>query len=253
MCTLALFVNVFNRYPLLAAANRDERYDRPATPPGLIAANPRIVAGKDLRAGGTWLGFNEHGLLIGIINRRTNGGTPNYTNPRSRGLLCMDLLALRSAAAAREFLCRHEETYNPFTVVYADPVLGAGVAFNDHETIMVRALTGGLHVFSSAAAIDTGSGKADRAYGRFLSWANKAAAQKQTGDWLAGLKTLLGDHSMLSDDDPRDAICVHGAESGTVSSSIIHFSAIERRFDSYHCAGAPCQNSFSGPLALAVI
>jgi hypothetical protein len=128
--------------------------------------------------------------------------------------------------------------------------VGAGVAFNDQDTITVRALAAGLHVFSSAAAVDTGSGKADRAYGRFLGWATEAPAQ--TGDWLVGLKTLLGDHSMLSGDDPRDAICVHGAESGTVSSSIIHFSAMERRFDGYYCAGAPCQNSFTGPLALDV-
>ena len=252
MCTLALFLNVFDRYPLLAAANRDERYDRPATPPGLIDANPKIIAGKDLRAGGTWLGINQYGLLVGILNRRANGATFIHANPRSRGLFCMDLLALRSAAEAREFLCRHEENYNPFTVVYVDPG-GAGVAFNDEGKIMVRELNTGLHVFSSAAAVDTASDKADRAYGRFLSWATGSPAQKQSSDWLSGLKSLLGDHSMLSDDDPRDAICVHGTESGTVSSNIILYSAIERRFESYYCAGAPCQNSFAAPLALAVL
>ena len=251
MCTLALFFDVFDRYPVLVAANRDERYDRPATPPGVIPANPKIIAGKDLRAGGTWLGINEYGLLVGILNRRANGAILIHPNPRSRGLLCMDLLALRSAAEAREFLCCHEENYNPFTVVYVDPE-GAGVAFNDKESITVRALNAGLHVFSSAAAVDTASGKADRAYGRFLSWATGLPAQKQSGDWLGGLKRLLGDHSVLSDDDPRDAICVHGTESGTVSSSIIHFSAIQRRFESYYCAGAPCQNQFAAPLALVV-
>lgn len=251
MCTLALFLDVFDRYPLLVGANRDERYDRPTTPPGLIAADPKIIAGKDLRAGGTWLGINEYGLLVGILNRRANGATLSHANPRSRGLLCMDLLALRSAAEAREFLCCHEENYNPFTVVYVDPE-GAGVAFNDKESIAVRALNAGLHVFSSAAAVDTASGKADRAYGRFLSWATGSPAQKQSGDWLGGLKRLLGDHTMLSDDDPRDAICVHGTESGTVSSSIIHFSVMQRRFESYYCAGAPCQNQFAAPLALVV-
>jgi hypothetical protein len=166
-------------------------------------------------------------------------------------LLCLDLLALRSAAEAREFLGGHEENYNPFTVIYVDP-RGAGVAFNDKGSITARALNAGLHVFSSAAAVDTASGKADRAYSRFLSWATDSPAQKQSGDWLGGLKTLLGDHSMLRDDDPRDAICVHGTESGTVSSSIIHYSAIEGRFESCYCAGAPCQNHFGAPLALVV-
>jgi uncharacterized protein with NRDE domain len=251
MCTLALFVNVFDSHPLLAAANRDEHYDRPAMPPGLIAVKPRIVAGKDLRAGGTWLGVNEHGLMVGILNRRANGAAPGLTDPRSRGLLCMDLLALRNAAEAGEFLGRHENRYNPFTVVYADPV-SAGVAFNNPDIITVRPLTAGLHVFSSAAAVDTGSGKADRAHRRFLGWATEAQAQKQTGDWLAGLKSVLGDHSAVGDDEPRDAICVHGAESGTVSSSVIRYSARDKHFESYYCPGAPCRNSFTGPLALDV-
>ncbi|MGH7927508.1 MAG: NRDE family protein, partial [Candidatus Binatia bacterium] len=84
MCTLALFFDVFDGYPLLVAANRDERYDRPAMPPGLIAANPRIMAGKDLRAGGTWLGVNEHGLLVGILNRRAKRETVPDSQVRSR-------------------------------------------------------------------------------------------------------------------------------------------------------------------------
>jgi uncharacterized protein with NRDE domain len=251
MCTLALFLNMIDDYPLVVAANRDEHYDRPAAPPALIAVNPRIVAGKDLRARGTWLGVNEHGLVVGILNRRADGATAGNSNNRSRGLLCMDLLALRSAAECPDFLRRHEEHYNPFTLVCADPAQ-AGVAFNNDGKITVRSLNAGLHVFSSAAEVDTGSGKADRAYGRFMRWAAGLATEEMTGEWLSGLKTLLGDHSMVGYDDPRDAICVHGAQSGTVSSSIICYSAAERRFATYYCAGAPCQNSFAEPLTLAI-
>jgi uncharacterized protein with NRDE domain len=97
MCTLAIFYNVFDGYPLLVAANRDERYDRPAMPPALIAADPKILAGKDLSAGGTWLGVNEYGLLVGILNRRLNREVSARLQVRSRGLLCLDLLRLRSA------------------------------------------------------------------------------------------------------------------------------------------------------------
>jgi len=251
MCTLALFLDVFDEFPLLVAANRDERYDRPAAPPALIATNPKIVAGRDLRAGGTWLGINDHGLVVGILNRRANGATPVRTNPRSRGLLCMDLLALRNTEEALELMIRREDQYNPFTLVFVDPG-GGGVSFNANGTIAVRALRAGLHVFSSAAAVDTESAKADRAYQRFLGWADGWKAQKRSGEWLGGLRTLLGDHSALGKDDPRDAICVHGAESGTVSSSIIHYSALDKRFECYYCAGAPCQNSFAAPLALDV-
>ncbi len=252
MCTLAIFFSVFDGSPLLVAANRDERYDRPALPPALISADPKIVAGTDLRAGGTWLGVNAYGLLVGILNRRADRENRSDSQIRSRGLLCLDLLRLRSATEAREFLSRHEENYHAFTVLYADPKI-AGVAFNTRSRITVLPLHPGLHVFSSAAEIDTASGKADRAYSRFIGYGPELSPENQSTQWLDKFKALLGDHSSVSDEEPRDALCVHGQESGTVSSSIIQYSALRRRFVTYFCAGPPCQNSFGAPLALDVL
>jgi hypothetical protein len=250
MCTLALFFRVIGGYPIVVAANRDERYDRPAAPPAVLAVDPKIIAGVDLRAGGTWLGVNEHGLLVGILNRRPNGATLTNTNPRSRGLLCMDLLRLRNSDEAREFLGHQREHYNPFTSVFVDPH-GGGVAFNTNGIITTRELRAGLHVFSSAAVIDTTSGKADRAYGRFLAWATHPPPLNASA-WSEGLRTLLADHSTTGNDQPRDAICVHGADSGTVSSSILRYSSVAKRFDTYYCDGAPCQKDFDGPLTLDI-
>src|SRR6266536_3537682 len=64
---------MFENYPLIIAANRDEHYDRPSAPPALLNTQPKIIAGRDLRAGGTWLGVNETGLIAGILNRRLDG------------------------------------------------------------------------------------------------------------------------------------------------------------------------------------
>ena len=246
---MALYFNLLEAYPLLVAANRDEHYDRPAAAPDWISSRPKIFAGKDLFRGGTWLGANEFGLVVGILNRRVDGMKRVDSKLRSRGLLCLDLLQLGSAKEAGDYLRRSEEPYNPFTVVFAD-MADAGVAFNNDGKVITNALDAGLHVFSSAAVMDTRSGKADRAYDRFLRWAHDSPPRKNSGDWLAKLQLLLGDHSMLVDDDPRDAICVHGSESGTVSSSIIQFSAQERRMETYYCAGAPCENAFVGPRLL---
>jgi hypothetical protein len=132
--------------------------------------------------------------------------------------------------------------------VFVEPQGGA-VSFNASGTLTTRGLAPGLHVFSSAAVVDTGSGKADRAYGRFLSWASRLGDDQESA-WLNGLATLLADHSTSGNDQPRDAICVHGADSGTVSSSVVRYSSAARRFETYYCDGAPCQNHFSGPLAL---
>jgi uncharacterized protein with NRDE domain len=74
MCTLALYFKVFTGYSVVVAANRDEHYERPSAPPSIIGGSPTIVAGRDLRAGGTWLGINEYGLLVGILNRRQQPG-----------------------------------------------------------------------------------------------------------------------------------------------------------------------------------
>src|SRR5436309_15463583 len=113
----ALYLRRLDKCPLIVAANRDEHYDRASAAPGLYGSNPAIFAGKDLLAGGTWLGVNEYGLLVGILNRRLTSEQAVPTNTRSRGLFCLDLLALQSAADAREFVRVHQANYQPFTVV----------------------------------------------------------------------------------------------------------------------------------------
>ena len=90
MCVLALWLGADPKTPLIAAANRDEAYDRPSAPPAEI--EPGIVAGKDLRSGGTWLGFNRHGLFVALTNRKTPG--PPAGAP-SRGLLALEALRCR--------------------------------------------------------------------------------------------------------------------------------------------------------------
>lgn len=257
VCTLALYLNVFDEWPLLVAANRDEHFDRPSAPPTILNGEPRIVAGRDLRVGGTWLGVNEHGLIVGILNRRQDGignFDPLTPTTRSRGLLCMDLLRCRRVADAFEFIAGHQEAYSRFTVIFADRQ-SAGVAYNNDQARIVAAqLEAGLHVFSSAAELDLNSAKADRAHPRFAELKDSMAADPaDPQDWLARLRAVLADHSLHDgSQDPGDAICVHRQSTGTVSSSVIAMSAVRERFETYFCPGPPCQNNFSGPLSLKI-
>jgi Transport and Golgi organisation 2 len=249
VCTLALYFQIVDDFPLLVAANRDERYDRPATPPTVLNTKPKVLAGIDLRAGGTWLGVNEHGVLAAILNRRSEESTDVST--RSRGLLCLDLLARKSAAAAGEFLEIQRETYQPFTVVCADSNV-AWFAFNTTGRVQSAKLSPGLHVFSNAALHDEHSEKKHRAYALFA----KAQPQKEElcgppPVWTDAFAKVLSDHALGNGrGDPRDAICVHGDVSGTVSSSIILFSKPARQLRTFYCAGPPCQNSFRETIAL---
>lgn len=253
VCTLAIYFRMFPEWPLVVAANRDEQYDRPSASPGLLTQTPRIVAGKDLRAGGTWLGVNEHGVLAAILNRRLNGKNVLLSDARSRGLLCMDLLERASAAEGDFFMRQHGGSYNPFTALIADRD-DAYVFYNAGNRFVAQKLPPGLHVFSSAADFDLRSVKADRAYSLFGASSEKL--QRIDSDdrgAIGALRSTLGDHSLpLGSTDPGDAICVHRNQAGTVSSSIVFFSSAASLFRFFHCPGAPCRKGFGPAIELEV-
>ena len=253
MCTLALYYRLFGDYPLIVAANRDEHYDRPSLPPSLLKTKPNIIAGKDVRAGGTWLGVNETGLLAGILNRHFDGQNAVVTDARSRGLLCRDVLLRLSAVGASEWIQNDRFCYNPFTLLFADSH-GAFVSYNDDQRIITQELTRGLHVFSSAAAFDLRSAKAERAYALFgRSEIHARLERGALNDSVSALQEVLADHSLApGSDDPGDAICVHRDRSGTVSSSILVYSKTQSRFATFFCAGPPCRMGFGAALTLTV-
>jgi uncharacterized protein with NRDE domain len=243
---------MFGDHPLIVAANRDEHYDRPSAPPRLWNASPAIIAGRDLRAGGTWLGVNETGLLAGILNRHFDGQNSVVPDARSRGLLCMDVLLRSSPVGACELIQNDRFHYNPFTLLFADKN-SAFVCYNDERRIITQKLAHGLHVFSSAGAFDLRSAKAERAYALFGRPEIQACLEHgDLNDFVSALQEVLADHSLApASDDPGDAICVHRDGSGTVSSSILVYSKTQSRFDTFFCAGPPCRTCFGAALTLA--
>lgn len=251
MCTLAVYFRAFDDFPLIIAANRDEHYDRPSEPPSVLDTTPKIISGRDLRAGGTWLGFNEHGLVVAILNRHVSDDPPLLATPRSRGALCMDLLMRNSVTDAAAFLLQHRVRYDPFTVLFADP-RAANVAHNEGQAILTQKLDTGLHVFSSAAAFELHSSKARRAETLFAQVKDRMPLLGcDLPASIRALQAVLADHSLPADStNPGDAICVHRESSGTVSSSILFFSQPRSRFDSYYCEGPPCRNAFGDALGL---
>lgn len=237
---------------MLVAANRDEHYDRPSAQPAILDTKPKIIAGKDLRVGGTWMGVSEAGLFVGILNRRGNGDAVPNGLTRSRGLLCMDLLMRPSASDGQRFIESHQEPYQPFTVVVADRNR-AWAAHNGGGALLLTDLTSGLHVFSSHAEVDWRSEKGDRAAKQFATLLDSfdgLACDGQT--LLAPLQILLSDHSVPAKGSGArgEAICVHGEVSGTVSASVVTLIDAEQKFRFFHCPGPPCQNDFSARLEL---
>lgn len=90
MCLLVLAYRAHSRYPLILAGNRDEFLDRPTRPAMFWPDRTNVLAGQDLRAGGTWLGVTTHGRVAALTNHR-DARRP-AVNGRSRGLLVLDAL-----------------------------------------------------------------------------------------------------------------------------------------------------------------
>ena len=91
MCLILLAWRVHPRFPLVVAGNRDEFFSRPATVAGFWKEAPHILAGKDLEAGGTWMGVTTAGRFAALTNYRDPAQM--QTGRPSRGALVADFLA----------------------------------------------------------------------------------------------------------------------------------------------------------------
>ena len=257
MCILALYFQVIRDCPLLVAANRDEFVHRPSAPPDVLCAAPWVFGGKDLQAGGTWLGINGSGMFAGILNRRS-GDKRGKTGKRSRGLLCLDLLKGREPGEAVEILKRERGgLYDPFNLVFAN-TSEAYVAHNNGEDIECLNLAAGVHVVGNVALYDPPGAKNGRALELFTAALNSMTGVSVTPaqvDPLAAVRRLRGvlsDHGLdKAMDNPREAICVHRGEYGTVSSSVLLHRQGAEAFDYFHAAGPPCRNDYERCPAVA--
>ena len=119
MCLLLLAVQKHPDYKLVLAANRDEYYDRPTAPAAFWNEAPHLLAGKDLRAGGTWLGITKQGRIAAITNYRDP--TSMKTNAPSRGKLVSGfLLGQESPEHFLKGLAQDRDRYNGFNLIIGE-------------------------------------------------------------------------------------------------------------------------------------
>ena len=93
MCLIIIAYQADPRYPLIVAANRDEFFTRPSMQADFWDdenSTQQVLAGRDLIAGGTWLGINRSGRFAAVTNIRDPSQTE--PRPRSRGELTRDFL-----------------------------------------------------------------------------------------------------------------------------------------------------------------
>lgn len=90
MCLILVAWRVHPEYPLVVAANRDEFFARPTAPAMFWEDAPQVLAGRDLDAGGTWMGVTRTGRFAALTNYRDP--VQNRNGAPSRGRLVADFL-----------------------------------------------------------------------------------------------------------------------------------------------------------------
>lgn len=254
MCLLVFAWKVHPDYPLVFAGNRDELHVRPALATGFWEDAPEVLSGRDLEAGGTWLGVTLGGRFAVVTNYRE--GPPPPKMPRSRGALTADFL--RGDLPAEKYLRQVQMRagdYAPFSLIVGDAA--ALWYFSNRSKAAPREITPGLHGLSNHL-LDTPWPKVTRSLAQLeLLLEHKAltsdALFRLLADRTPAPEAGLPDTGIGRERErPLSAPFVVNPVYGTRCSTLIRWRAdgglrfAERRFDAggnpletrrFHCVG----------------
>lgn len=233
MCILAIQYRLVPEAPILVAMNRDERYERRSITPAIQSGKPRILCGIDQQASGTWLGVNQHGLLVAACNRPK---MQSPLAPRSRGLLCRELLRCGSAREAVDKAMEelNGENYDGVNYVMADAESGWVVHGGDE--IEAVQLEDGLSIVSNGDVNDMRDERGKLAR-RLLTLQTLDSPVK----FLAVASKVFARSPALPG---RPSMIERGNEKGTVSSTLIALGKKPRDAIYQYADGSPDQSKY---------
>lgn len=136
MCLIVFACNSHPSYKLVLAANRDEFYDRPAAPADFWKDHPHVLAGRDLKGKGTWLGITRQGRFAAITNYRDPASF--MFDAKSRGKLVKDFLCDKIGA--------HGAKYNGYNLILQD---SGGFYYYSNRGGEKQKITAGIHGLSN--------------------------------------------------------------------------------------------------------
>jgi hypothetical protein len=223
VCTAILLRRLGHAWPILVAANRDERIDRAWDPPAAHWPDrPTVIGGRDRSAGGTWMALDRaSGVVAAVLNRP--GSLGPAPGKRSRGelpLLALDQPDASRAAAALAALPAGE--WRPFNLVVADrrsAFFLRGLGAGRPEALP---LPPGVSLVTSHDPNDLTSPRTRRHLPRFQA---APPPDPGRGDW-AGWEALLADDGFDPAVGVAETLCVPPRGGfGTVSSSLLALGA----------------------------
>lgn len=145
MCLIVVAWRARADLPLVVAANRDEWRERPAEAARWWTDHPDLLAGRDLKAGGTWMGITRTGRFAAVTNFRDP--SDQRSTARSRGGLVTEfLLGHESPKAFLASLGARAHEYNGFNLILGD---GEGLYYYGSREGTARAIEPGVHGLSN--------------------------------------------------------------------------------------------------------
>jgi uncharacterized protein with NRDE domain len=230
MCLVLVVWRAHPRYSCIVAANRDEFHGRPAAPAAWWPHQPQILAGRDLEAGGTWLGLTRSGRFAALTNYRDP--EQRRAPAPSRGTLVTTLLESGATVAeSLAYLHRVGADYNGFNVIFSD-----GERLGIYESVVGqgRELDPGIYGLSNHL-LDTPWPKVQNAKSRLQ------AALNESTDTAPLLDLLRDDRPAPDAQLPRTGVSlewerllssafVRAADYGTRCSTIIRLAASGRAY-----------------------
>ena len=179
MCLIVFAKDAHPDYPLVFAANRDEFYARPTAAAHFWEEAPDVLAGRDERAGGTWMGITERGRWAAVTNVRTPEeiDTPKPAAPSRGALVANYLKGEDELAAYMEGIV--PARYNGFNLLAGTPErllylsnYGAGGV----QEAGAQEVAAGIHGLSNAH-LDTPWPKVERMKKRFAASLSESAVE----------------------------------------------------------------------------
>ena len=184
MCLILLVWRVHPEYPCVLAANRDEFHGRATAAAGWWSERPALLAGRDLEAGGTWLGVTRAGRFAALTNYRDPSLVRDAV-PSRGNLVTQFLESGHSVADYLAHLRRVGAAYNPFNIIFSD---GERLGIFESVRGEGRELGAGVYGLSNHL-LDT-------------PWPKVRIAKSRLTEALARLHDETAVMSLLRDDQP---------------------------------------------------
>ena len=225
MCLILVAWRVHPNFPCVVAANRDEYFGRPTAEADWWDEPHEILAGRDLQAGGTWLGVTRAGRFAALTNFR-DPAVVKPDAPSRGGLVTGFLQAAGPTSEGLKEIARRGAQCNPFNVLCSD---GKDLGVYESTTGIGRVLTPGVYALSNHL-LDTPWPKVTQAKSRLAEALNDLPQS-------AAMLDLLRDTEPAVDEDlPRTGVSlelermlssafVRGENYGTRCSTIVTTAA----------------------------